>query len=132
MNDSFFLSPDVHAQVLDTIRKIENSVRNQAEIDRLWGEIKLIFSKELDKLPDIPTSFSKKPTKQFRKCKKFWNEELSTYWKDLCKYEKQYLNFKVRSPTDKAQKHETEGKKFSISSRSMRLKGRNSRSRLES
>ena len=27
--------------------------------------------------------------------------------------------------------HETEGKKFSISSRNMRLKGRNSRSRLE-
>ena len=92
MGDSFLLSPGVHEQVLDTIRKIENSVRNQAEIDRLWGEIKLIFSKELDKLPDIPTSFSKKPTKQFRKCKKFWNEELSKYWKDLCKYEKQYLN----------------------------------------
>ena len=33
---------------------------------------------------------------------------------------------------DLVSKHETEGKKFSISSRSMRLKGRNSRSRLES
>ena len=32
---------------------------------------------------------------------------------------------------DLVSKHETEGKKFSISSRSMRLKGRNSRSRLE-
>ena len=33
---------------------------------------------------------------------------------------------------DLVSKHETKGKKFSISSRSMRLKGRNSRSRLES
>ena len=32
---------------------------------------------------------------------------------------------------DLVSKHETEGKKFSISSRNMRLKGRNSRSRLE-
>ena len=52
--ESFFLSHDVYDQVLETIVKIETCVKNQNEIDKLWGEISKIFNRELSKLPDIP------------------------------------------------------------------------------
>ena len=81
-------------------------MKNQNEIDKLWGEISKIFNRELSKLPDIPNCSSKKPTKQFRKCKNFWNDELAQCWKVLCQNEKNYLNFKVRGQAEKAQKQQ--------------------------
>ena len=104
MPDTFFLSPEVHSQVIDTIAKLENSQKNQNEIDQLWQEIRNIFMQELDKLPDIPTSLHKKPNKQFKRCKKFWNDELANCWKALCSTEKLYLNFKANNQQDLVQK----------------------------
>ena len=100
MSDTFFLSPEVNRQVLDTITKLEGSQYNQMEIDQLWQNIRKLFIQELDKLPDIPTSFSNKPNKQFKRCKVFWNEELKECWELLCKKEKDYINSKVTNPSD--------------------------------
>ena len=106
MTKAFFLSPDIHTQVLETISKIESSLQNQTKIDELWSEIRQIFIQELNKLPDIPSSFSKKSGRQFRKSKDFWNAELAGLWELLCQKEKEYLNFKVRLPHDMALKRE--------------------------
>ena len=104
MKENFFITPVVHVQVLATINKIENSIKNQTDIDQLWSEVRQIFINELNQLPDIPSSISKKPTKQFRKCKDFWNQELSSYWELLSQKEKEYLNFKVLTYLDNAHK----------------------------
>ena len=48
-----------------------------------------------------------------------------------CPVEKWHFVWVKTEILDLVSKHETKGKKFSISSRSMRLKGRNSRSRLK-
>ena len=58
--DTFFMSDEVHQQVLSTIEKLENIVNSQHELDSLWGEIKKIFLDELKTLPLLPKCGSKK------------------------------------------------------------------------
>ena len=50
---------------------------------------------ELGSLPDLPTSNSKKNNKQFKKSQPFWNQNLDSAWKDVCRAEKDYLNYKA-------------------------------------
>ena len=87
-------------KVLDTINKIERSQATHCEINKLWSEIKILFLSELEKLPSIPVSFNKKQKKLFRKSQPFWNSDLETLWKTACQMEKNYVNFKVKSPYD--------------------------------
>ena len=106
MSPNFFLSDEVHIQVLEAIDKIENALKSQNEIDRTWSQIKELFLSELNQLPDLPQSQNKKSNSNFKKSKKFWNEDLSNYWKSMCNSERQYLHFKVRAPADHAVKRD--------------------------
>ena len=56
INENFFMSPEIHAEVLLTIAKLENNITNQSEIDLLWAEIKTLFLNELNSLPNLPSS----------------------------------------------------------------------------
>ena len=106
MKTDFFLSDEVHIQVLETISKLETTIESQNELDRTWSEVKQLFMTELSQLPDLPVSQNKNFLSKFKKCKKFWNEELANCWKNVCNSEKQYLNFKVRIPADHAIKRD--------------------------
>ena len=106
MKTDFFLSDEVHTQVLETISKLETTIESQNELDRTWSEVKQLFMTELSQLPDLPVSQNKNFSSKFKKCKKFWNEELANCWKNVCNSEKQYLNFKVRIPADHAIKRD--------------------------
>ena len=106
MDQTFFMSDDTLNMVLFTINKLENTVNTKNEIDELWQEVKHIFLSEMDSLPDIPASNSKKQNRKFKKSKSFWNPELEKLWSDACRAEKQYLNFKVRSNLDYAMKNQ--------------------------
>ena len=68
---------EVEKQVQETILKLENAINNQTELDRLWCEVKCLLMNELDSLPDLPTSNSKKQKNKFRKSQPFWNENLT-------------------------------------------------------
>ena len=41
---------------------------------------------------------------KFKKCKPFWNPDLSECWQDFCTAEKEYLSFKAIHPNDQAMK----------------------------
>ena len=85
---------------------IENAMKNQNEIDGTWSQIKELFLSELNQLPDLPQSLNKKSNSNFIKSKKFWNDDLSNYWRSMCNSEKQYLRFKVRTPANHAIKRD--------------------------
>ena len=106
IGETFFMSKEIHEKVLETIKKLETSNRNQNEIDKLWGEIKQLFLSELSSLPNLPQSNNKKQTNHFKKCREFWNEDLAHCWQEFCRTEKEYLAFKVRLPSDRAIKQE--------------------------
>ena len=74
------MSDEVHQQVLNTIGKIETTLRNQSKIDTFWGEMKHLFLSEMAKLPDLPNSQNKNAKNKFRKSKEFWNDELEEIW----------------------------------------------------
>ena len=105
MDQTFFMSNDTLNIILFTIHKLENKANNKNEIDKLWLEVKNIFLSEMDSLPDIPASNSKKQNRKFKKSKSFWNPELEKLWNDACRAEKQYLNFKVCSNKDNPKKN---------------------------
>ena len=54
MPKNFFMTDEIQQQVLQTINNIENAQSTQLEINKLWSEIKSLFSQELDKLPSVP------------------------------------------------------------------------------
>ena len=82
------MSEEISNEILYTINRLEMGIKNQADIDKLWGEVKALFLSEMSKLPDIPTSMNKKCNKKFRKCQPFWNNELELLWKEVCKTER--------------------------------------------
>ena len=88
MPKNFFMTPEVQQQVLQTISNIESAQSTQLEINKLWSEIKTLFSQELDKLPSVPISQNKKQNKLFRKSQPFWNADLEGLWKATCKVKK--------------------------------------------
>ena len=59
IDEAFFMSEEIHQQVLETISRIENVNKTQTEIDSLWTEIKNLFLNEMETLPDLPTSGNK-------------------------------------------------------------------------
>ena len=95
MDSDFFMSDEITNQVLETIRRLEFVNKNQQEIDNLWGEIKDLFLNEMSKLPDLPTSMNNKNRRNFKKSQPFWNDELSNIWREVCRTEQEYLQFKV-------------------------------------
>ena len=100
MPENFFMTDEVHAQVMQTITKIEEAQSTQLEIDQLWSEIKNLFSQELNKIPCLPTSNNKKQNRLFRKSQPFWNPDLEELWKSTCRMEKNFVTFKVKSNND--------------------------------
>ena len=95
IDSTFFMSDEITTQVLETIRKLELINKNQQEIDRIWGEVKGLFLNEMSKLPDLPTSKNKKNNRHFKKSQPFWNDELRSIWREVCRTEREYLQFKV-------------------------------------
>ena len=100
MTNGFLMTDEIRQEVLQTINKIENAQSSQQEINQLWSEIKSLFLKELDKLPSRPTTNNKKQNRLYRKCQKFWNDDLESLWKTTCQAEKAVLTFKVRTNAD--------------------------------
>ena len=100
IDQSFFMSEETFQLILLTINRLENIVNTKAEIDQLWSEIKNVIISEMNSLPELPMSNSKKQNRKFKKSNKFWNEELEILWLETCSTEKNYLNFKVRSNSD--------------------------------
>ena len=66
MPENFFMTDEVHAQVMQTITKIEEAQSTQLEIDQLWSEIKNLFCQELNKIPCLPTSNNKNCETHYR------------------------------------------------------------------
>ena len=95
MDSDFFMSDEITNQVLETIRRLEFVNKNQLEIYNLWGEIKGLFLNEMSKLPDLPTSMNNKNRRNLKKSQPFWNDELSNIWREVCRTEQEYLQFKV-------------------------------------
>ena len=54
----------------------------------------------MSKLPDLPTSKNKKYHKNFNKSQPFWNDELCHIWKEVCRTERAYVQFKVTDTFD--------------------------------
>ena len=106
INEQFFMSEEIRQMVLGTIAKLENVSENQIEINRLWAEVKNLFLKEMDTLPNIPSSSCKKMKKSFRKSHPFWNNELANLWSAACQAEKKYLNHTVNCRADYLKKNE--------------------------
>ena len=104
MPRDFFMTAEIHQQVLQTIDNIETAQSTQLEINELWSQIKNLFSQELGKIPNIPMSNNKKQNKLFRKCQPFWNPDLEELWKSTCQVEKNFLTFKVKSNADNYKK----------------------------
>ena len=100
MPENFFMSEEIFQQILGTISRIENSSKNQAEINKLWIEIKDMFLNEMSRLPDLPSSDNSKLNKNRKKSQKFWNDDLSKLWKDTCHAEKAYTSFRVKTNAD--------------------------------
>ena len=50
------MGEDIFQQVLSTISRIEASNANQAEVNKLWVEIRETFLNEMSSLPDLPLS----------------------------------------------------------------------------
>ena len=67
IDDKFFMSDETRQLVLDTIAKLETASKNQAEINRLWLEVKTLFLDEMGSLPNIPSSNCKKNEQKFQK-----------------------------------------------------------------
>ena len=105
MSEYFFLSQETFQQILETIDRIENCLKNQAEINRLWSEVKSIFMDEINTIPNLPVSNSKKQNRTFRKSQPFWNEHLAGLWINTCHAEKAYTNFKVKIRADQTIKY---------------------------
>ena len=64
----------------------------------------VIFLIEMSKLPDLPSSNSKKGRRQKRKSKPFWNQELNDLWVIRCDKEKMYSDFPCNNRHDLHQK----------------------------
>ena len=81
MKTDFFLSDELHAQVLDTISKLETSIESQNELDRTWSEVKQLFMAELSRLPDLPVSLNKNSSSKFKNVKNSGTRNLLTVGK---------------------------------------------------
>ena len=90
------MSDEVRAEVEASIFKLENVVNDQNHLDRLWGEIKNMLLNELDSLPNLPSSNFKNQNKLFKKSQPFWNDNLKLAWNNVCKAEKEYLNYNAK------------------------------------
>ena len=64
----------------------------------------------MSKLPDLPTSNSNKSNNTFRKSQPFWNEELKQLWREVCRTERDYLDFKVTNNNQLGWKHQLKAK----------------------
>ena len=101
-----FMSDESKVQVESKILRLENIVQNQSNVDDLWISVKNLLLNELDTIPDLPKSNQKKQNKQFRKSQPFWNRNLETAWRDVCRSENNYLMYKANSRCEIAQKNQ--------------------------
>ena len=85
---------------MNTINRIEVSLKSQADIDKTWHEIRYMFLKEMESLPNIRPPECKNLKKAYRKMQPFWNDDLANLWFSACQAEKNYPNFKVNSAGD--------------------------------
>ena len=97
INQTFMSSDEIMFKVKETISKLENSTKNQTEIDSIYNEVMDIFTSEIDKLPNMPNPQSKKGKQTLRKASPFWNDELQNLWENRCKFENIYTSYKCNS-----------------------------------
>ena len=76
INDTFMCSEETVQLVQQSILKLETFSQNQTSLDDIYCEIKSIFLSEIEKLPNISTSNSKKGRKTLRKAAVFWTTKL--------------------------------------------------------
>ena len=83
-----FMSSDlVKRAISEVIRTIEFCRENQDEIDNIYSEFCDIISKEMENKLQC-NGGSKKTRKRLRKTKSYWNDELSSLWKNMHDKEK--------------------------------------------
>ena len=74
------MSQETLELILQTIHKLEAQVNSRKELDKLWSDVKQIFTKELSKLPNLPISKSGPEKRKVKRGKAFWNDELNVLW----------------------------------------------------
>ena len=96
ISDDFMKSP-LWISILDTlISRLESIEKSQSGIDSFYsGMLQEIFT-EMDGHIMYKQS-SKFAKKHFKNHKPFWNDELTTSWKNMAQAEKDYLKFKNTS-----------------------------------
>ena len=77
----------VKRAISEVIRTIEFCRENQDEIDNIYSEFCDIISKEMENKLQC-NGGSKKTRKRLRKTKSYWNDELSSLWKNMHDKEK--------------------------------------------
>ena len=100
MSDDFMMSQETFELILQTIQKLDSKINSRKELDKLWSDVKQIFTKELNKLPNLPMSNSGLENRKVRRGKAFWNDELDLLWNICCNNEREYLRYKVSSRAD--------------------------------
>ena len=94
-------SEETSLVIQQTIFKLENSIQNQNSLDIIYSEIKTTFLSEIEKLPNICVSNTKKGRQKLRKSSPFWNSELQVLWDSRCFYESVYSIFKCDGKNQK-------------------------------
>jgi hypothetical protein len=95
LNDGFFKSTRIQSALRNTINSIENNRTSATEISKIYEELTSEIQQHMEEVLDVK-NLNKTTTKN-RKAKHhkpFWNENLSTLWKETCKVEKEFLNYK--------------------------------------
>ena len=103
----FMCSVEVVTQLLDTVFKLESSMRSQNDVDKAYTDLCTIITSEMiDKLETKPVriNFSQKNNKRRKVGKPWWSESLTVNWNELCDREKQWLGCKV-GPAKSQLKH---------------------------
>ena len=91
--------------VINIINNLQTNNINQAQIDNLYLEFSSKLFQELDDQLGYKTA-GPKTKKRLKHCKPYWNDELSTLWKSLNKYEKEFLKYKGRCKVSKNMLHQ--------------------------
>ncbi len=89
MPNNMFMSEICKQALLNVINTIECNRESQSEIDTCYVNLTDIIVKEMsDKIPIFNT---RKDKKKFKVNKPYWNDELSSLWKDMHVKEKEFL-----------------------------------------
>ena len=90
----FFTSDEARDSLINLINAQELAIECQDTVNRYYNELLSSIFKEMDQyLPKIYGT-GPKSKKRFKVKKPYWNEHLKNLWSDMCKKEKDFLNYR--------------------------------------